>query len=223
MIFTKKTKIFFRVFEVAATLELIAVIFKIDILSFICKPLIIPALLGVYYFMSTHKNKWYILALIGSFLGDVFLLFSGSRYFILGLSAFLIAHIGYILMLSKMLKKPKINEILLSFIIFFGFLLGLLFVLKGHLGAMEVPVIIYGLVLTSFGALSFINNLQQKNKASIVLLIGALLFITSDSLLAINKFYRPSELINSLVMLTYIAAQYVIFKAVILAEKEAVE
>jgi uncharacterized membrane protein YhhN len=222
MIFTKKTKVIFKIFEVTATLDLIAIIFKIDILNLICKPLIIPALLGVYYFMSTHKNKWYILALVGSFLGDLFLLFSGSRYFMLGLSAFLVAHIGYILMVSKMLKKWHINDLLLSFIIFFGFLLGLLFVLKGHLGAMQIPVVIYGLALTTFGALALMNYLQQKSTAAKLLLVGASVFVVSDSLLAVNKFYKPLAAFAVLIMLTYIVAQYLIFKAVILTEtKEA--
>ncbi|NDK18698.1 MAG: lysoplasmalogenase [Zetaproteobacteria bacterium] len=92
-------------------------------------------------------------------------------------------------------------------------------VLKGHLGAFKIPVVVYGLVISSFGALCFINNLQQKDKASAVLLIGALLFMLSDSLLAVNKFYRSIEILNLLVMLTYIAAQYLIFRAVVLAEK----
>jgi len=219
MIFTKRTKIIFKIFEVAATLDIIGIIFKIDILSLICKPLIIPALLGVYYFMSSYKNKWYIAALFFSFLGDTFLLFKGSLYFMLGLSSFLLAHLCFIKVVLKRMGKATTNNLLLSFIIFFAFLFGLLFVLKGHLGRMQIPVIVYGLVITSFGALSFSNYQAHKSKAALVLLIGALVFIGSDIMLAINKFYAPNEPLNLMVMVTYIIAQYLIFKAIVLGEK----
>jgi hypothetical protein len=39
---------------------------------------------------------------------------------------------------------------------------------------------------------------------------GALFFMLSDSLLAINKFYRPFPLAGFLIMLSYIVAQYLI-------------
>lgn len=215
-----KIKLTTAFFLTASVIDIIGVIFKIPILIYIFKPLIISSLIFLYTFSSPKRLKWYIIALEFSFFGDIFLLFTGNMFFMLGLSAFLLAHISYIIMVSRTLKKTPFNDIFLSFSIFFGFLLGLLFILKGHLGAMKIPVVIYGLVLSSFGAVSFINNLQQKNQASLVLLVGTLLFILSDSLLAINKFYKPLDILNVFVMLTYIAAQFVIFKGVILAEKK---
>ena len=212
---TLATAFFFMV----SILDLIGIFADNEWLKTTFKPLILLSLIALYLFVSLKKNKWYLLALIFSFGGDVFLLFDAQSYFMLGLGSFLLAHLFYITLVSKQLKKPNNKEWLLSFVIFFGFLIGLLMVLKGHLGAFKIPVVVYGLVISSFGALCFINNLQQKDKASTVLLIGALLFMLSDSLLAVNKFYKPIEILNLLVMLTYIAAQYLIFRAVVLAEK----
>ncbi|PIV16149.1 MAG: lysoplasmalogenase [Flavobacteriales bacterium CG03_land_8_20_14_0_80_35_15] len=212
---TLATAFFFMV----SILDLIGIFADNEWLKTTFKPLILLSLIALYLFVSLKKNKWYLLALICSFGGDVFLLFDAQSYFMLGLGSFLLAHLFYITLVSKQLKKPNNKEWLLSFVIFFGFLIGLLMVLKGHLGAFKIPVVVYGLVISSFGALCFINNLQQKDKASAVLLIGALLFMLSDSLLAVNKFYRSIEILNLLVMLTYIAAQYLIFRAVVLAEK----
>jgi uncharacterized membrane protein YhhN len=44
---------------------------------------------------------------------------------------------------------------------------------------------------------------------------GALLFVISDSLLAINKFYKPLPFAALFIMLTYCAAQYFIVRAFI--------
>lgn len=209
----------YALFFMVSSLEIIGVITANQLLQIIFKPLIVILLILLYAITSQAKNKWYVLALLFSFGGDVFLLFDAQTFFIIGLSLFLLAHLSYITLVYRQIAKPKMNDILLSFIIFFGILLGLLSVLKGHLGQMQTPVIVYGLVLTSFGAVSLINYLQQKNRASSVLLTGALLFVLSDSLLAINKFYKPIDLLNVFVIFTYIAAQFVIFKGVILAEK----
>jgi uncharacterized membrane protein YhhN len=50
-----------------------------------------------------------------------------------------------------------------------------------------------------------------KNKpAGKWMMLGALLFVISDSILAINKFYQPFEAAGVLIMLTYGLAQFFI-------------
>jgi uncharacterized membrane protein YhhN len=41
-------------------------------------------------------------------------------------------------------------------------------------------------------------------------LVGALFFIASDSILAFNKFYEPIPYASFLIMITYLAAQFCI-------------
>jgi uncharacterized membrane protein YhhN len=54
-----------------------------------------------------------------------------------------------------------------------------------------------------------------KKTGSIFIIAGALLFITSDSLLAINKFYSSFTNAGLYIMLTYAFAQYYIVKGII--------
>ena len=44
---------------------------------------------------------------------------------------------------------------------------------------------------------------------------GALLFVLSDSILAINKFYMPFDLAGTFIMLTYGFAQYLIVQGAV--------
>ncbi len=215
---TKNFKVATTLFIVVALLDILGIVLDKHYLRLFFKPLILPSLLLMYTLASSQKNTWYVGALILSFLGDVFLLFNGKQYFMLGLGAFLLAHLCFIKVVLQKMGKASLNNLLLSFIIFFGFLFCLLFVLKGHLGAMQIPVMVYGVIITSFGALSLTNYLQNKTKAALVLLIGALVFISSDSMLALNKFYMPKEFLNLMVMVTYIVAQYLIFRAMVLEE-----
>ena len=65
--------------------------------------------------------------------------------------------------------------------------------LSPYLGDMKLPVRIYGIVI-SFMFMLAMHMLFIKNKtAGKWMMIGALLFVISDSVLAINKFYQSFE------------------------------
>jgi len=48
-----------------------------------------------------------------------------------------------------------------------------------------------------------------------MVIIGALIFMLSDTMLAINKFLEPIAYANVLIMITYIVAQYLIVSGLI--------
>ncbi|MCF6213232.1 MAG: lysoplasmalogenase [Flavobacteriaceae bacterium] len=217
---SRNLKVATALFVTAAVLDIIAIITQRDALRYFFKPMVLLSLALLYWLSSTSKNKWYLLALLGSFLGDVFLLSNGQLYFILGLGSFLLAHLFYIKIVIDTLDKPKLKIIILPIVIFLGFLLLLLSFLGSHTGNLLIPVGVYGFVISSFGAVSLVSYLNLKTKASLVLFIGALLFIFSDSTLAFNKFVNPTEILDLVVMSSYILAQYVIFRAVVLGEKK---
>ncbi len=196
--------------------DLIGIQLQNELLQTICKPLIIPAVIG--YFDSQVKQitkgiaKWVVLALIFSLLGDVLLMFQekNSIFFLLGLSAFLIAHIFYIIFFHKVRVKENIKSnpwLLVVVVIYYATLISLL---SPYLADMKIPVLVYGIVI-SFMFMLAVHMLFVKNKpAGQWMMVGALLFIMSDSILAINKFYQPFEAASVLIMLTYGLAQFFI-------------
>ena len=87
--------------------------------------------------------------------------------------------------------------------------------LSPWLGDMKLPVRIYGIVI-SFMLLLAMHMLFIKNKnAGLWMMSGAILFVISDSVLAINKFYQSFEMGGILVMLTYGVAQLFIIEGAI--------
>lgn len=213
-----KLKITFLIFVLVSILDIIGVTFKIPTLIFVFKPLILLSLMVLYTVSSSDRNKIYILALICSFLGDVFLIFEGEFYFIAGLLSFLIAHLLFIRIVVKRLQKTLFSKIIVSIIPFLIAYLVLIFILKNSLGELLIPVIIYGLTIAAFGVVSLIDYLNTKSTRSLYMLIGAVIFMFSDAILAVNRFYISAHTFEVLVMLTYIVAQYLIYKSMI--EKE---
>jgi len=210
-----KIKVLFFVFIGVSVLDIIGIIFKIPILIQVFKPLILLSLLILYTVSVLKLNKLYVFALIFSFFGDVFLMFSGELYFIIGLVSFLIAHLLFIKIVINQIQKQPISKVIISIIPFFVLFLGLILFLKNFLDDLLIPVIIYGLTICTFGTVSLINYLSTKSKKSLLMLVGAIVFISSDSVLAINKFYNSSHLLEIIIMITYVLAQYLIFRSMV--------
>lgn len=209
-------KIALFAFVLVSVLDLIGLIFNIESLLYVFKPFIMLALLFLYTKSVSDINKWYSTALIFSFFGDVFLMYSGQLPFKIGLISFLIAHILFIKIVMHRIKKVSFLNILTAIIPFGIFLYLLIVTLKDTLGELLVPVLIYGFTISVFGIVSLVNYLETKSTKSIWMLIGAIVFMISDALLAINKFYLPKEIFEVLIMGSYITAQYLIYRSMVL-------
>lgn len=210
-LFLKKYILVF--FWIVALTEIISQLFDAPTLHYIFKPLLLPLLITAV-FVYTDPSKGRQLIVIGaffSFLGDVFLLLENRNpnFFIIGLVCFLITHIFYTWYFLH-IKKTDISLLkekpwlILLVLLYTGALIALLF---PTLGPLKVPVIIYASVLTMM-LLACLRSFRFFNDYSrIPLLTGAICFVVSDSLLAINKFYASFPAAGFLIMLTYCCAQ----------------
>lgn len=211
--FKKMKRVWLIVFAIALIMDLAGIYLKNEILVYIAKPLIVITL--ILFFLTATRNiengfiKIIVSALIFSWLGDLALMFDSfdQKAFMIGLLAFLFAHLRYIRFFSiaRIGEKVKLKPgLILIVAVYYA---GLIFLLYDHLNEMKIPVIVYGLVISIMFLLA-LHLLFIKNKeAGKLLMLGALLFVTSDSILAINKFYQPFEMAGIYVMLTYGLAQ----------------
>jgi uncharacterized membrane protein YhhN len=199
------------IFFAISLLDVTGVVLNNSLLQLIFKPLIMPSLILLYYISSKRKNKWYIVAMVFSFLGDVLLL-DKSNMFLYGIAAFLITQLVYVFIISKELPRSHWKTKLIASIPFLAFFIILIKVLKPGLGEFFLPVVIYGAAISVFGMVSLLNYTLRKDNSSLVLLLGAVLFILSDSMIALNKFYEAAPLYGLAIMVTYILAQYLIFR-----------
>lgn len=200
-------------FLVILAADLTAVFLGYESMRYITKPLVVITL--IVYFISrvfavpTGLNKWILLALAFSLLGDIFLLFESSRdiFFLLGLSSFLIAHIFYIAFFQAIRFRENVPGNVLLLLVVVIYYTTLVTILSPYLENMKLPVRIYGVVISFMLLLALHTGFIKNKKAGRIMIAGAILFIISDTLLAINKFYLPFQYAGILVMLTYGLAQ----------------
>ncbi|WP_291779617.1 lysoplasmalogenase [Cecembia sp.] len=188
------------------------------------KPLIIPFLLGYFFFSTSFfrgqlLRKTIIAALIFSWLGDTLLMF--PKMFLYGLGAFLMAHICYIIGFKVAQKQPfrvgKVDFIRLFFLNFpiYLFAAFVYFFIRNGLGEMKIPVVAYLIVIVMM-ATTARERFKNTNEISFwQVMIGAAFFLVSDGILAVNMFSNTFQEAGVLVMGTYVIAQFLIVRGIL--------
>ncbi len=206
-----------RIFILLSILYLCCILFNSATLVFYLKPLLLLPLIVAAFTSTNFANKFTLLAALAfSWIGDNLLLFvfKDAIYFMLGLASFLTAHIFYIVLFTKELKKANGKiEFKIALILIAVYLFTMLLVLIPHLGELTIPVIIYAVVISMMLYMAYLLSLHWQKPVSILLLTGAISFILSDSILACDKFYHPVPMSGLLIMATYLYAQWALVKS----------
>lgn len=220
----QQSKIIFGSYAVVVVLELLFIYFDQSQLRWFTKPLLMPLLMLGFYTASVKRSGtlfYFILsALFLSWAGDVLLQMKGM--FIPGLISFLLAHVFYIIYFSKT-EKGKRGLLQLQPLIgipVMGYILIFLWLLYPFLNELKIPVTVYGITIGTMLLMAINTRRKVIDNAATLFINGALLFVISDSLLAVNLFARNHFALSLCVMLTYTSAQYLIVKGALTNQKK---
>lgn len=158
-------------------------------------------------------QSYYLLLLVGllfCLMGDLCLALRQQRMFLLGLVAFLIGHVFYILGFFSVASTSQwtwvgsLIVILISGLVYFW--------LKPHLGSFNLPVLFYVIVISVMvsGAWSVLGDSDLASSGRIMAFAGALSFYFSDVFVARDRFLKK-EFLNRLIGLPmYYAGQFLL-------------
>jgi len=146
-------------------------------------------------------------ALVLSLAGDVCLMFRGNRWFVAGLVSFLLAHLCFVAAFVGDL--PRVAPPAWSYAsLLWG--AALLVVLWPKAGTLRLPVLVYGLVLAAMVIAAAARHAALGGDDALYALLGAGLFLLSDSLLGYRQFVRPYPGAQALILSTYWLAIWLI-------------
>ena len=146
-------------------------------------------------------------ALALSCVGDVLLHLGFRRYFGLGLGAFFLAHVAYILLFVRSWPRPlrprRLDLLLVAVVLVYSVVVtGWL---SSRLGGYALPVIAYSIAITAMAVSAIVARFSTP-----LVWMGAMLFIFSDSLIAAGRFRTVLPLAAYLIWPTYYLGQYAI-------------
>ncbi len=169
-------------------------------LEYVCKPATVMALVATALTLvpapdAEARRAWFVVALVCSLVGDVLLMIPADL-FVAGLAAFLVAHLCYIA--GFWVQGPGTVAFLISAAAVAVVVTPVARRILGALGPRRerVPVTLYIVVI----AVMLATALATGNVAAG---LGALLFVSSDTMIAWNRFVRPFRGADVGIMVTY--------------------
>jgi uncharacterized membrane protein YhhN len=186
--------------------------FSLFSLYAILKPLTMAlALVCVWQVADRHRHPvatWYLLAGLGlSLVGDVCLLVPDG--FIPGLVAFLLAHVCYIRLFRR--DAPWLAHRMAAVaVLSMGAAIYAYLWTQGLPGALRIPVGLYVLVIALMASQAIGRAAILHNPGACSVAWGAVSFMASDTILAIDKFVQPVPGVAFGVLGSYYVAQWLI-------------
>ena len=161
-----------------------------------------------YGLLRERDGKLLCTALVFSSFGDIFLALRNGNYFVFGLLSFLVAHLLFITLWLRHWPKPlRANSsqklTVAALLLFLVTMLWWMLPIPG----LSVPVAIYMFVLTTMVITAALANFKTN-----WIVIGAILFLISDTIIALNTFKHviSGKPAGFLIWSTYYLAQYLI-------------
>jgi uncharacterized membrane protein YhhN len=173
---------------------------------YLFKPLTTVLILLLALVMPAAVSPLYqtlvVIGILFSLAGDIFLMLP-EKWFVGGLVSFLVAHLfyvaGYITRGGFQFHWP----LLMLFVLYGAILLTLLL---PHVGDLRLPVVVYAAALLVMGWQATELWWVVRDRAALLAMVGALLFVASDSILALDKFRAHIPHRDMLIMSTYYSA-----------------
>lgn len=178
------------------------------------------------YFLIFRKKKQFtvpvLVAFFFSWVGDNFLMFSDKNelFFYAGVGGFFFAQLAYIYIFTRYSETGSrgfLQKHLITGFLFIAYVAGIYYLLYPGLEGMMRPIIfIYSLSLIGMSMVALNRHGRVNYMSYLLVFIGSVLFVISDSLIALDKFYMEIPLGGFWIMITYISAQYMIMRGLIL-------
>jgi uncharacterized membrane protein YhhN len=173
---------------VTSTLALVGAERKVRWLEFVFKPITTLLLLAVVGVPHTNFARLVWAGILLSVVGDVALLWSSKRAFLVGLGAFLLAHVAYVIaFLGVAVWSAHVAIVAVVMIVSSTILLRLTW--KGSAG-IHPATVAYGVVISAM-VVSAWAMVGGPSPLALFAAVGSVLFYVSDSSLALNLFHKP--------------------------------
>jgi uncharacterized membrane protein YhhN len=170
-------------------------------LEYVCKPTTLAALIGAAVTLApVHdagaRRDWFVAALVCSVVGDVLLMLPTDR-FVAGLAAFLVGHLCYVAGFwtdgpGGIAFAVAAAVVLVAVVPLGRRILGAI----GGRRELAGPVALYMVVISVMLATALATG-------NVLAALGATLFVSSDAMIAWNRFVRPLPGADVGIMVTY--------------------
>ena len=194
------------------------------VLEYIAKPWLM-IWIAVYFSIFSVPSKTRLtiyLAFIFSWVGDMFLMVAHTRevFFYAGVGGFFLAQLFYIYTFLFVSGEKGIRGYLrcqpwwsLPLILYLAIILAVLS--PGLEGIMLPIIVVYAISLIGMSLSALDRKYRVSDRSFSFVFIGSILFVISDSLIALDKFVVDIPRGSFIIILSYFVAQYLIMRGLL--------
>jgi len=169
-------------------------------LEYICKPAVMVALVGVAVALDpTHADRrtWFVVALVLSMLGDIFLMLPRDL-FVAGLASFLLAHVAYVIGFRMHGGSAAAWAVSAAGVVVVDAALArpIVAAVRRDHPDLLAPVVAYMVVISAMVSAAIATGVALA-------IAGAALFFASDTLIAWSRFVRVRPWMPLAIIVTY--------------------
>jgi uncharacterized membrane protein YhhN len=180
------------------------------LLVYIFRPITMAIIISLVLEAGSNARPYFRYSIVAgltiSLAGDVFMVLRKKR-FLEGLICFLIAQVCYTFAFLSGIRLKFSDWPSLPLLIFTVLFI---IILYPHLGKMRLPVIVYILVIITMARAALERAIQLPGTAALAAAAGGVLFVISDSVIAMDRFVKPFRSSQAFILSTYFAAQWLI-------------
>lgn len=186
------------------------------------KPFLIPFVL-LYYVFSSHNILWFLIAaLVFSWLGDVFLMIKGNKWFTIGGCCFGVGHILFVItyigqIVWSSVKLYVVIPVAIVYIVITTFVIRA--VIKKTPKPMIPAMYLYLVANGTMNVFAIMQLMSHPCAATIIAYIGALLFYFSDCTLFLVRYSEHPDKVfkkHFTVMFLYVVGEFMITQGLLM-------
>lgn len=229
----RNKKIFLLFFVVITLCDVLASSTGHEQLRWFFKPAVMITLIifyAIHTLVATRFDRLIIAAFTFSFYGDVLLIRSDKElFFMIGVLMFMLCHVFYIkafiplsYSFSSFFKDAIKKWWILLILTTVG--VAVYWSIYTSLGlVLQIAVGLYILIIVTMSAMAFLRRTYTSIMSYNCGIVGAILFMISDAILALDMFAYSIPYEGAIIMLTYAVAQYFLAYAFISESKMRIQ
>ena len=199
-------------FFAISLIEIIAEYNESTLLIWLTKPLILPLLL-LYYLKSSKRISYpFVLALLSSWIANLFFIQNTFGFILLGVCFFMIYRILVIYIIVNNVKMPNsIPLVIGSFPFIFIYVVATSFTYE-ILGYNVYLFLIQGVFTIFLGGFSLGSFIMISNKPNAILLISTMCMAFNQFVFLLKFYYNEANVLQAFAMVLFVLGQFLLTK-----------
>jgi len=222
--FSLRQRRFVKLFTVGyffiAFVEIIAEYFRDTTLVYATKPLLMPLLILLYWSTSRRFDYLYVFAILFSWVANIFFVSTLFQSIMIGAFFFIFQRLLIIYIVLKYIKLPSIFPMIVGCIPFLFIYFYLVCLTHDKIGDGLIIFVVQCVLISFLGGLAVGNYIFRSNRANKLLLLSIMFFAITQFVFVLRLYYTESNVFQPIAMILFVAAQYLFYRFLLLAEKK---